>query len=333
VLFDSLYALKEKSLFSTSDNGVTEPFKWNWREVSKKAGTIGQNSYDVGEGWMVTACRPGAYFFEGGEPVKISQEIQSVWDLINWKAGATIWVRNDEQLKRITIGVPIATPNPFMPEFPVNANPTSPNVILMCSYRELNTGAELAHTGPIRSTFSGRLMSPEPARKWSFWNIACPYADFISRGDNNWTEFFCSGYQNSKIFQLSSSELDDDGQAINSFWVSYGFVKPEMADAKGLGLFRMELDYLTMLLTGKGNALVQVYPESVANPLPFQIGAVPLQAFSEGDVELAVNISGNRFFVRIGSNAIGSAWRCSKVVAALVKDPWSEVRGSQVGSA
>jgi len=39
--FDSLYALKEKSLFSTSDNGVTEPFQWNWREVSQKAGTIG----------------------------------------------------------------------------------------------------------------------------------------------------------------------------------------------------------------------------------------------------------------------------------------------------
>jgi hypothetical protein len=332
-LFDLLYALKERSCYSTSDNGVTEPNQWNWREVSNKIGTIGQNSYDYGEGWMLTACRQGAYFFEGGEPIKVSQEIQSVWDLINWQYGSTIWLRNDEQLKRITIGVPIPTPNPFMPEFPVNANPTQPNVILMCSYRELNTGAELAHTGPIRSTFSGRLMSPEPARKWSFWNIACPYADFIDRANNQWPEFFCTGYANSKIYQLSSAELDDDGNAINSFYVTYGFVKPEMADAKGLGLFRMELDYLTMLLTGTGNALVQVYPESVQNPLPYQLGSVPLQAFSQGDCELAVNITGNRFFIRVGSNAVGSSWRLSKIVAALTKDAWSEIRGSQVGSA
>ncbi len=320
-------------MYSTSDNGVTEPFKWNWREVSQKAGTIGQNSFDVGEGWALTGCRPGLFFFEGGEPTKISQEIQSVWDLINWKAGSTMWMRNDEQLKRITVGVPIPTPNPFMPEFPVNANPTSPNVILMCSYRELNTGAELAHTGPIRSTFSGRLMSPEPARKWSFWNIACPYADFISRGDNNWPEFFCSGYQDSKIFQLSSAELDDNGAPINSFYVTYGFCKPEMADAKGLGLFRMELGVITMLLTGAGNALVQVYPESVQNPLPYQLGTLPLQAFSQGDSEITALISGNRFFLRVGTNAVGSAFRCSKIVAALTKDAWSEVRGTAVGSA
>jgi len=331
-LFDSLYALKEKSLFSTSDNGVTEPFQWNWREVSQKAGTIGINSYDVGEGWMLTACRPGVYFFEGGEPIKVSQEIQSVWDLINWKAGASIWVRNDEQLKRFTIGVPIQTPNPFMPEFPVNANPTSPNVILMCSYRELNTGAELAHTGPIRSTFSGRLMSPEPARKWSFWNIACPYADFINRNDENWPEFFCTGYQNSKVFQLSSAELDDDGAAINSFYVTYGFVKPEMADAKGLGLFSMELTYLTMLVTGSGTAQLQVYPDSVQNTLPFQLDPLPLTTFSFGDSEIGALITANRFFIRIGTNAVGSSWKLSKVVAALTKGAWSEIRGTAVGS-
>lgn len=332
-LFDSLYALKEKSLYSTSDNGVTEPFQWTWREVSQKAGTIGINSYDVGEGWMITACRSGAYFFEGGEPIKFTQEIQSVWDLINWKAGATVWVRNDDVARRVTIGVPIPTPNPFMPEFPVNANPTSPNVILMCSYRELNTGQEFARTGPIRSTFSGRLISPEPARKWSFWNIACPFSDFVDRGDNNWTQFYGSGYQNSKVYQLSSAELDDDGQAINSFWVSYGFVKPEMAEAKGLGLARMEFTYLTLLVVGSGTMLAQVYPESVQNTLPFQLDPLPLTAISQGDSELGVLITGNRFFVRVGTNAIGSGWRVSKMVAALTKDPWAEVRGTAVGSA
>ena len=331
-----LYCLKEKSMYSTSDNGVTEPFKWNFREVSPKVGTAGIHSYDVGEGWMITGCRPGLYFFEGGEPIKISQEIQPVWDLINWTnptAAASIWVRNDEQAKRITIGVPIPTPNPYMPEFPLNANPTTPNVILMCNYRELNTGGALAQTGPIRSTFSGRLMSPEPARKWSFWNIACPYADLVSRGGEEWRQFFCTGYGNSKIFQLSSAELDDDGAAINSFYVTYGFCKPEMADAKGLGLFRMTFDYLTLLVAGSGTLKPQIYPESTQNSLPYQLEPVALQAFSQGDSEVAVNIAGNRFFVRVGTNAVGSTWRLSKVVAALKKDPWAEVRGTQVGVA
>ncbi len=332
VLFDSLYALKEKSMFSTSDNGLTEPFEWNWRPVSDKVGTIGQNSYDSGEGWLLTACRPGVYFFEGGEPIKILQEIQPVWDLINWKYGHTIWLRNDEQLKRITIGVPIPTPNAFMPEMPVNANPTTPNVVLMCSYRELSTGIELAHVGPIRSSFSGRLLSPEPARKWSFWNISCPYADFIDRGNNQWPEFFCTGYNDSKVFQLNPAQLSDDGAAINSFYVTYGFVKPEMAEAKGLGLFRMSLDFLTLLATGTGTLNTLVYPESPTNPLPFVLDTTPLPAFSQGDIEIGALATGNRFFIRVGTNAVGAGFRLSKVVAGLRPDPWAPVSGTAIGS-
>ncbi|MBA0086815.1 MAG: hypothetical protein HRJ53_17680, partial [Acidobacteria bacterium Pan2503] len=91
-LFDLLYALKERSWYSTFDNGVTEPNKWNWKEVSNKVGTIGINSYDWGEGWAMSANREGVFFFEGGEPLKVSQEIQPLWDLINWPYGYTLWL-------------------------------------------------------------------------------------------------------------------------------------------------------------------------------------------------------------------------------------------------
>jgi hypothetical protein len=326
VMYDLLYALKERSWYSTSDNGVTEPNKWNWKEISSKTGTIGIQSYDYGEGWGLTANREGVFFFEGGEPLKVSQEIQPLWDLINWQAGASIWLRNDPEQRRFTVGVPIPTPNPFMPEFPANPNPTSPNVVLMCNYRELNSGAAIAQTGPIRATFSGRLMSPEPARKWSFWNIRCPYSDYIDRGNNNWPQWFGTGYSDSKIFTLEASTLSDDGAAINSFWISYGFVKPEMADAKGLGLFRMQFDYLTVLAVGSGSLNTYVYPESPSN-MPFALDQAPLPASSAGDLELGVNIKGQRFFVRVGTNAAGSAWRVSKMVVALSQDSWSPVRG------
>ena len=326
VLFDLLYALKERSWYSTSDNGVTEPNKWNWKEVSAKTGTIGINSYDWGEGWALTGNREGIFFFEGGEPLKVSQEIQPLWDLINWTYGYTLWVRNDPEQRRFTVGIPIATPNPYMPEFPVNNNPTSPNVVLMCNYRELNSGAAIAQTGPIRSTFSGRLMSPEPARKWSFWNLQCPYSDYISRANNNWPQWFCSGYADSKIYALQASQLSDDGAAINSFWISYGFVKPEMADAKGLGLFRMEMPYITILATGSGNLNTYVYPESPLNPA-FALDPLPLPTVSQGDLELGVNVKGQRFFIRVGTNAVGSAFRVSKLVVPLIADTWSPIRG------
>ena len=182
VIFDTLYALKSGSTYSTSDNGVTEPDEWSWREVSNKVGTFGINSFDFGEGWLVTADRTGAYFFNGGSPIKITQENQPVWDLISKQYGNTVWVRNDIAKKQISIGIPIPTPNQFMPEMPANANPTSPNVVMIISYRELNTGTAMAETGPIKSTYSGRLLTPEPARKTSFWNIQAPYADFIDRG-------------------------------------------------------------------------------------------------------------------------------------------------------
>jgi hypothetical protein len=332
VLFDLLYALKERSWYSTFDNGVTEPNQWTWKEVSPKVGTIGIHSYDWGEGWGLTGNREGIFFFEGGEPIKVSQEIQPLWDMINWNYGYSLWVRNDPEQKRFTVGVPIATPNVYMPEFPANPNPTSPNVILACNYRELNTGAAMAQTGPIRSTFTGRLMSPEPARKWSFWNIVCPYSDYIDRANNTWPQWLCTGYNDNKIFQLQATQLNDDGTAVNSFWISYGFVKPEAADAKGLGLFRMEFPYFTVLATGSGTLNSYVYPESPQNR-PYVLDPQSLPAVSQGDLEIGVNIKGQRFFIRVGTNAVGSAFRCSKMVVPLLPDPWSPIRGSNLVTA
>jgi len=332
LLYDLLYALKERSWFSTFDNGVTEPNLWNWKTVSDKVGCVGQNAYDSGEGWVMTANREGIFFFEGGEPIKVSQELQPLWDTINWTYGYTIWLRNDPEQRRFTVGIPIPTPNPWMPEFPTNANPTSPNCVLMCNYRELNTGAAIAQTGPIRSTYMGRLMSPEPARKWSFWNITCPYSDYIDRNNNNWPQWFCTGYTDSKIFALQASSLSDDGGAINSFWISYGFTKAEQQDAKGLGLWRVEFPYLTVLATGSGTLNTFVYPESPFNN-PYDLDILPLPTNTQGDLELGVNIKGNRFFIRVGTNAVGSAFRVSKMVVPLLPDTWSPVRGFNAISA
>lgn len=332
VLFDTLYMLKENSWFSTSDNGVTEPSKWTWKTVSDTVGTIGSNSFDYGEAWAVSACRAGLYFFEGGEPIKISQEIQTLWDMINWSAAASIWVRNDEATKSIKIGIPITTPNVYMPEMPANANPTTPNVVLSMSYRELNSGMALASTGPIKTTFSGRLLSPEPARKWSFWNIRSPYADAIDRGNNSKTLFICSGYSDSKIFQLSTAQLSDDGQAINSFYVTHGMPKPEIAEARGIDVLRSQFDYMLLNVYGSGNVKVSVYEEDPRAQVPFVLDTFPVNAVPTGDTEVTANLKGQRHFIRVGTNAVGSAFGLSSIVGVFSPDPWSPVRGTGVAA-
>lgn len=335
-MFELLYALKERSIYSTADNGVTEPAFWSWREVSQRVGTIGIHSYDYGEEWLVTACRPGVYFFNGGSPIKISQEYQTVWDAINWKFGSTIWVRNDIENKRVLIGIPLPTgPGtesfPFLPEMPANANPTTPNVVLTMNYRELNTGLAFAETGPIKSSYSGRILSPEPARKTSFWNIRCPYADFIDRGNEQTPLFFCTGYNDSKVFALDPDELSDDGAAINSFYFTYGFTKAEMQDAKGLGLHRMIMTYLMTLAVGSGDLNIWIYPDTPLTPVPFVLDSIPLDLFTLGDLESDVDAIANRFFVRYGTNAVGARFELSKAVASLRPDPWSPIRGSARG--
>jgi hypothetical protein len=329
VLFDTLYMLKGKSWYSTSDNGVTEPDHWTWREVSNKVGTSGIHSFDYGEGWALSADRSGINFFNGGEPIKISQENQPVWEMINWDAGQQIWLKNDVTNKRIFCGVPISTPNQYMPEFPLNENPTSPNVILMVNYRELNTGMALADTGPIRSSFQGRLLAPEPARKTSFWNVKSPYADFVDRGDNNAPLFICSGYEDSKIFKLNPTQLFDDGEkAINSYYITSGLMKPDDAQAKQLPITRMLISYLRSLVTGYGNVNIWIYPNTPFNPLPQVLQPIALDAITTGDLESMPNQTGERFFVRYGTNAAGAAFRLSKVVARLAADPWASVRGT-----
>jgi hypothetical protein len=190
----------------------------------------------------------------------------------------------------------------------------------------------LAEVGPIKSTYSGRIMNPEPARKSSFWNIRCPYADFVNRGNYRQPLYLCSGYGDSKIFSLVTPS-DDDGTPINSFYMTYGFVKPEAADAKGLGLHRMALKYLTALVLGSGTLNTWVYPDSVQNDLPYVLDTLPLATVSYGDAELGGGdgITAQRFFLYFGTNALGAWFTLSKVVLDLAPDSWSPVRGTAQG--
>jgi len=92
---------------------------------------------------MLTLAGQECTSLKAANRFKVSQEIQSVWDLINWKAAhrygcATM---NSSSALRSEFD---QTPNPVHARIPCERESDKPNVILMCSYRELNTGANKA---------------------------------------------------------------------------------------------------------------------------------------------------------------------------------------------
>ena len=332
-IFDKLYILKSNSLFSTQDNGTTEPNDWGVKEDSTRIGCCGINAIDYGEEWCVWAHRTGLYVFFGGEPRKISQEIQSLWDKINWAYGNTIWVKNDISQRRITIGVPMITPNTWLPNAPANPNPTSPNIILMMNYREVNTVQDLAVESPIHVTYANRMVAKDLARKWSIWNITSPYGDFIERPDGTAPIFLCNGVINSKIYQLLESpaqggtQTSDDGLPINWLYATYGFVKQDSAQGLNIGQQRKDFHKLSMAIEGAGTCNIMCLPDQLNSLYADNIGDLPLVYPSTDNTEVYLNEVGTRLFLQFSGNAVGAWFSLQELTMTLSKHPWSPDSG------
>lgn len=341
VMYDQLYFLKAASMFVTRDSAGDEPSLWDVHEVSNRVGTASIFSYDVGEEWMVTACREGVFLFTGGPPIKISPEIQQAWDLINWNAAYSIWLRNDIQNRRILIGAPMATPNVYLPNAPTNANPTTPNVIFTLNYVGLSGPQELAAMPQMHTTMFGAIVSVDMRRKWNIWQIPCPYAAFVTRQDGVSNPLFLgNGIGSGKIYQLSATQLSDDGAAINGLYTTYGFVNSGMAKQNPLlGFHRKLYTYLQLLAYGAGTLTVKFLANRINADLQHtwqvlsapdgsnQVG-IPLQANPQDDIERSINIAGNRVFMQVSTNAVGAHFTLSKAILVGGPSPLLPLRGS-----
>jgi hypothetical protein len=328
-LFDNLYIIKTKSFVSTSDNGQTEPNFWQVREVSNKVGTPSIYGVDVGEGWGLVAGEAGLYVFSGGDPIKISPEIDPLWQTINWQYGYTLWLRNDTINRKILIGVPIPTPNQWMPNFPENANPTQPNVVLICNYKELMTSGALASEGPLRVAYTGELKSFPLGRKWSAWSIEACYADFITRPDTTAPVFFCGDQLTGKIYQQLADNYADDGQAMHCQYVTYPFPKTQEAQQQQMGMHQLLAHFMSLLVVGDGNLRFTIYPDSIESPdqeTPFPEPLLNPPPY--GDMEIPLNTEGNRFFVGLSVIDAGEWFDISRIVMGIGPNPWAPTRGS-----
>ena len=353
VLYDTHYALKGwsgnapgSSLYSLQASSNLEPAQWQEPEVAQRSGgAIGPLAFDLAEQWFLGASRQGLYLFEGGQPGKINQEIYQIWDAINWAAGSTIWVKVDIIHRKILVGVPLPTPNFWLPNAPVNAAPSSPNVILMCNYQGIDTGQELKGMPQMHTTMFGTLNAIDMRRKWSIWQIPSPYAN-ICQGATDEQLFICNGRANSKIYALDDAAATDDGIIIDSLYTTAGL--PELskrAQIPALGNSRVLFGYMSAALQSKGNVQVRLLPNRLLFPetQPVDNAGFPLYldwiyetwtlpgGLTPGypamnDAEASLNFEATRTYVEFREND-GNGWSLSNLLLLAKKSVWQQFRG------
>jgi hypothetical protein len=347
VLFDVLYLVKTKSFLAIRNVDGLEPVFWGTpRVVSNSVGTpsiygvtSGIDTPNSGEEWSIIAGEAGAFIFNGGEPMKLSEEITTLWNQINWAYGHTLWVQNDIVNRRILFGVPLKTVDEdgeffdWLPEGFIAADPapTKPNVVLELNYKMLGSASALMNSVGVRPTYSGKLIHTDYTRKWSVWTMSIPAAAFISRGTQDSPTapiMLGNSANNGKIYQLVKGFMQDDGVAIHQSYVTYAFPSTDQEGALQIGPTRKTFEMMLAILDGTGSCSITAYPNTLDTPFATPLlPDIPLPSSNNGDVEIPVNVVANRCLFRFDSNAVDSGFELSRINLAMTKDPWSPVRG------
>jgi hypothetical protein len=344
VLYGTLYIVKTASLIAVADNNTTEPGFWTTpRTVSQTIGaagpyavTTGVDQADSGEEWSLLFGLQGLFMFNGGQPVKLSEEIQSVINQINWQYGYTCWVKNDIANRRILVGVPL---NPtdkngnvptWLPEGVITqTNPTTPNAVLELNYKQLNTATSVEDSVQIHRSFSGKLIASDIVRKWSIWTVKAPCAAFMQQANGTTPLFLGNSDLNGKIFQLVDGLLEDDGSPFQQIYFTAGFVTTETGQALQIGVTRYCFEYMTVLISGSGALTITTYPNTLDTPyVNVLLPNINLPQSVDGDMEVPLNECGNRLFVSFSTNAVGAGFTLSRVVMIARQDVFSPVRGT-----
>jgi hypothetical protein len=215
------------------------------------------------------------------------------------------------------------TPNFWLPNAPSNPSPLSPNIIIMCNFTGCPTAEELVESVPVHTTMFGDLKSLDMRRKWSLWQIACPVAEFITRGDGvSQPLFLCSGINSSKIYQLIAGSANggqntDDGVAINALYTTYGFTKAKQGQqVPGLGALRKVWYYFAATMEGIGQVARKFYSNSLG-ALPQNTYTSPPATLSypaQNDQECVLEIGGQRLFVEISSVGTGGYFEVGPIM-------------------
>ena len=323
ILDNKLYIVKDRSMYSTQDDGQNEPDLWSISTVSNTVGTLSNRGVGIGESWAVIAGKQGAYIFWGSEPVKISQEIQPTWDQINWNFGYTMYVVVDTNNKRIHIGAPLGAA-------------TAPNVEFVCDYSQLanSEGATSAqdiasHPQAYYSVYQPtKLTAPGKARKWTIWNIKMNCAALTIRSDNSIHLLRGNGTGTGKIYDQLPTNLNDDGEnAISVMYQTAYFPQTEDEQVLQLGAHRKTCTYMTGYAFGSGTLIPIMY--GAQDQRGKALTQLPLVNPEQWDFEVNINFVAERMSILFAISGPTSWVQMTKLCPTIQRDIMTPVRGSK----
>lgn len=311
-----LYIVKEHSMGVTQDDGVNEPSLWGVEDVTKEVGTPSVNGVGIGEDWAVIAHRTGFYIFWGGEVLKISQEIQEVWDTINWQYGYTISVTVDTRKRRIYVCAPFG-------------NSTTPNKTLVLDYHDVGSSpSDIASNAPIHLTYTGTKKAFDRSRKWCPWTIPANSVAMIELSNGKMGAYFGSndGTGHINVLDDTATIYTDNGAQIPYYYVTAAFAELPTEEAKQLRSHRHLYTYLTMYIQGSGTIGLTCYPSSLSNAIALNSQSLSNPSFK--DTEIGLNQSTERLFFKVSSGGVGQWADLQRFCVSMKQEPWSIVRGS-----
>jgi hypothetical protein len=176
-------------------------------------------------------------------------------------------------------------------------------------------------------------------RKWTIWQIASPYADFIKQKDDlSAPLLICNGIGSGKIYELDPNQLSDDGQPINFLYTTYPFVNATKAkEFPLLGNERKLYTYLTVLAEGSGSLGIRAIPNILNTNPPYTVGnaftvaPIMLTDVPTDDYERPLNVAGNRVFLEFSQSAVGAEVNLDKLVLVGNSHPWLKIHGPTGG--
>jgi hypothetical protein len=255
--------------------------------------------------------------------------VQTWWDTFNPAARNLTVVANDPYLRRVYV---------------LAACSTSAVVsdCYMMDYRELNTAGAMSSSGPLKVSYTGRMLTTDLTRKWSPWSVVANHCSMIGDGDSA-VMTFCGGGNQALGATYTLGEgsligLDDDYGAFESFYSSYYLLSADEAQQLKLSPHRKSFRFLTLNVSGLGQVVVTPYLNQ--SIVWRSTRPVPLPVVGRFDLQFPLNVSADRASFQIAAQrspapAVGPAnlqagFRLSAITVALTDHAMSIVRGSNL---
>jgi hypothetical protein len=325
----ALYIVTGTGLHETADNDQTEPSGWDVDSVADNCGafsicSVARNPQGIGSAgkdWMMWNGPDGAQWFGGQKPIKVSQEIQSVWDALPVANSYQCWTKNDEANKRCYFGVPTG----------------SSMQVLVLDYRNID-GGMIAENPPVHISFTGKMIVSDLTRKWTSWTIPAWCGELMYRNIYQPQMVFgCltpSGAANA--YALNPAQyFDDDFGVIPASYTTYFFVSHEMEQALQVGSHRHVYTMVSAFIACEGTWSITPLAASLSNPFPAS-PSFPGTLTPAFDVDYGINVETTRCAFTIKSApvspSLNSYFKLQKLVVNMAPAAWLKTRGSAGGS-